>query len=78
MLVKDRLKKLRENQGITRYELAKRARCPTTTVDNIELGRRQDPQLSTLIKLARGLGITVSELLKDIEEAPQVQAEEPM
>lgn len=72
MFVKDKIKTLRNELGITRYEVAKRAGCSVNLVDNIELGYRKDPQLSTLIKIAKGLGISVSELLKDILEEENV------
>jgi len=54
----------RESKGWTRTELARRAGLASDThVRLIEEGRRADPQASTVVKLARALGVTPDDLL---------------
>jgi transcriptional regulator with XRE-family HTH domain len=59
---KDRLKRLRLNAGLSQSQLAKKARVPLDDVQNWEQGRRT-ARLEGLIKLARGLGVTLDELI---------------
>jgi transcriptional regulator with XRE-family HTH domain len=53
------LRKLREKEGITREELAKRAGVSGAAISRIEQGKRE-PGWETVIKLARALGVSVS------------------
>lgn len=57
----ERLVLLREEKGLTRYALAKRAGITATTLTNIE-EKGADPQLSTVLALAGGLGVPVRDL----------------
>jgi transcriptional regulator with XRE-family HTH domain len=58
------LKDRREGKGLTREQLAKRAQVTTAYVSMMEAGKRQNPSLAILQRLARALDISVSELLK--------------
>jgi transcriptional regulator with XRE-family HTH domain len=58
-----RLKQLRAKRGLTQADLARRAGVTLSYIGRLEIGRH-DPQLSTLLKLAKALKITVAELLK--------------
>ena len=57
-----RLKKLREAQKLSMEKLAVKAGVSKATIYRVEAGKR-DPTLSTLRGIAKGLGITVSELV---------------
>ncbi|MBD3280330.1 helix-turn-helix domain-containing protein [Candidatus Dojkabacteria bacterium] len=57
----------RERQELSRIELAKRADLSQFTIIDVELGRASDDiKLSTLLKIAKGLNVTVHDLLKGI------------
>ena len=58
-----RLKQLRHRRGLTQQALAEKARLSLGYVARLEIGRH-DPKLSTLAKIAKALGMTVSELLQ--------------
>jgi transcriptional regulator with XRE-family HTH domain len=55
------LRRLRESKGWTAYRLAKESDVSQITLARLEAGGR-DPQLSTLVKLADALGVTLDEL----------------
>lgn len=57
-----RLKALRKTAGMTQEQLAREADMSLGYVARLEIGRH-DPKLSTLKKLARALGVPVTELL---------------
>ena len=56
------LRRLRKAQGLTLRALAKKANVGYVSVHRIETGK-QDATLSMLVKLARGLNVTVAELI---------------
>lgn len=58
-----RLKALRDERGLTQVALAKKAGVSGGYIARLET-HRHDPKLSTLVKLARALGVPVGELLK--------------
>jgi transcriptional regulator with XRE-family HTH domain len=57
------IKKLREDQGLTQASLAKKAGVTEAYVSMIEAGARKNPSLPVLKKLARALGVPVTELI---------------
>jgi transcriptional regulator with XRE-family HTH domain len=57
-----RLRELRGVAGLTQEEYAELAGIPYKVYQHIEAGRRSNPRLSTLEKLAQGFGLTVNEL----------------
>lgn len=57
-----RLKRLRDKQGLTQEQLAKRSGLSLGYVARLEIGMH-DPSLSTLAKLAKALKTTVAELV---------------
>jgi transcriptional regulator with XRE-family HTH domain len=71
MSIGDRIKDLRWDARINQTELARRAGIAKNTMSQIELGN-QEPSIKTLEKIARGLGVPVSDLLK--EPAPLAEA----
>jgi transcriptional regulator with XRE-family HTH domain len=58
-----RVRELRETKGWTLEVLAETAKMNELQVGHIERGA-SDPKLSTMVKLAKALGITISELLR--------------
>jgi len=56
---------LLEKYGLSQAEFARRAGVPTTTLNRVvnDLEHGSSPRLDTLDAIARGFGITVSELL---------------
>ncbi len=67
-----RLRRLRQSQGLTQERLAERAGVSPDSVRRIETGRT-NPSLVFLSDLARGLGVTVAELVGD-GPSPSTQA----
>lgn len=62
-----RLKKLREAAKLSQKELAERAGVSVSIVFQSEQGQRIDPKMSTLVKLARALGVGVEQLIASEE-----------
>ena len=58
-----RIRQLRDANGWTQSDLATAAKLPVRSIGRIERAD-VDVRLSTLAKIARALGITVSELTK--------------
>ena len=57
------LKERREGLGLTREQLARKAKVTTAYVSMMEAGKRKNPSLDVLRKLAKALGVPVTELL---------------
>ncbi len=60
----DKIKQLRNKQGLTQDELARKADLPYTTLTKIETNVITKPSIQTVMKIARGLGIGVDNLMK--------------
>jgi len=60
----DKIKKLRNKQGLTQDELARKADLPYTTLTKIESNVITKPTIQTVMKIANGLGITIDSLMK--------------
>jgi len=58
------LRTLRERQDITQEQLARRAKVARSYVAPIESGRKKNPSLDIVKRLARALGVSVGGLLK--------------
>ncbi len=63
--LKDVLRRERRKAGLTQEELAKKAGVSLPTIARIEAGYIDAPRVSTLRKLAAGLGLEVRDLLED-------------
>ena len=57
------LKAKREEKGLTQIGLAKRAKVSQAYVARIEAGSKKNPSLAVLQRLAKALGVPVTELL---------------
>ncbi len=60
----DKIKQLRNKQGLTQDELARKADLPYTTLTKIESNVITKPTIQTVMKIAKGLGIGLDELMK--------------
>lgn len=61
------LRAARQRAGLSQYDLAARTGMHFTAVAYYEQARGE-PRLSTLVRLARGLGITPAELVAAVHE----------
>lgn len=57
------IKALREQKGVTQVELAKKARVTQSYVAMLEAGEKKNPSLDVVKRLAKALGVPVTELL---------------
>jgi len=60
----DKIKQLRNKQGLTQDALARKAEIPYTTLTKIESSVITKPSIQTVAKIAKGLGISIDELVK--------------
>ena len=58
------LRQLREREDLTQEELANKAKVARSYVALLEAGRKKNPSLEILKRLARALGVPVTELLE--------------
>ncbi len=65
-----RLRRIREQRGLTQQRLAKRACVATDMISRLENGRYTSPGLRTILRIARGLGVAPAELLPDHADHP--------
>jgi transcriptional regulator with XRE-family HTH domain len=63
------IKKYRCIAGLSQEQLSNAIECDKNTIGNIERGER-DPRLTTLARIADGLGVTCSRLLRETEDFP--------
>ena len=60
----DKIKQLRNKQGLTQDKLARKSDLPYTTLTKIETNVITKPSIKTVMKIAKGLGIGVDDLMK--------------
>ena len=58
------LKALREKKGLSQTEIARRAGVTRFYVSQLESGLRKNPSLPVLKRIAKALGVPVTELLE--------------
>jgi ribosome-binding protein aMBF1 (putative translation factor) len=63
-----RIRVAREGLGLSQLELSRRSGIAQEPLSRIETGRR-DPRLGTLQKLARGMGLSLEQLLVRLSAA---------
>lgn len=66
MTIGDRIRACRTKAGLTQTELAARAETGQVYISNLESGKKADPSLSTLRRIAGALGISVSTLVRGL------------
>ena len=70
--VGQRVRKLREQLGLSQEQLAERADLHWTYVSGIERGRR-NPGLNNLARLAKALNVSLPALVTDLRPRPRPQ-----
>lgn len=76
MYSREKLKKLREDRGLTQYELAKIAGISVVTLNKIESSDSAKPFAKTLNKIAQALGVGIDELSEsERKSSPDVFSE---
>jgi transcriptional regulator with XRE-family HTH domain len=58
------IKKFRDKLGVSQDKLSKLAGVTLHTLSKIEIGATPDPRIGTLKKIAKGLGVSVNDLIK--------------
>ena len=58
------IKKYRDKLGVSQDKLSKLASVTLHTLTKIETGATSDPRIETLKKIAKGLNVSVDDLLK--------------
>lgn len=71
----NRLRTLREQAGLTQYELASRSGILPATISRIESGITPDPRQDTMRKLAKALGVSVGVLIGSDSVDEEINAE---
>mgnify|MGYP000980195370 FL=1 len=61
-----RIEELCKERGISINRLALLSGLTQSTVDSILKGKSKNPQLATLIRISRGLDMTISQFLDDV------------
>jgi transcriptional regulator with XRE-family HTH domain len=61
----ENLRRLRQASGLTQEGLSERTRLDPGEISRLERGVR-DPQLRTIVRIARGLDVPVTELLAGV------------
>ncbi len=59
-----KIKKLRQNPGLSQDDFARKADVPHTTLTKIESNVITKPSIQTVTKIAKGLGISIDNLIK--------------
>jgi len=57
------IQKLREANGMTQRDLAGKAKVTPGYIAQLEMGQKKNPSLAVLRRLAKALGVPVTELL---------------
>ena len=71
-IIGNNIQRLRNNNGWTQDQLARKMNCSKQTISNYETGRRE-PDLSTINELAKVLNVSPSEIISD-ERQPTILA----
>ncbi|MGI6777514.1 MAG: helix-turn-helix domain-containing protein [Acetivibrionales bacterium] len=61
----ERLRKLRNEKCMTQCQLAEKARVSQAYINELENGKKHNPSVSILGKLAKALGVATSDLIDD-------------
>jgi transcriptional regulator with XRE-family HTH domain len=64
----NRLRELRAQHGVSQDEVARQADVHPTAIGRLERGSRE-PRLTTILRIARGLGVRPGELLDELDKA---------
>jgi transcriptional regulator with XRE-family HTH domain len=77
MTIGERIRKLRQEQGLSQHDLARKAGVRRPTISELESGKQQGLTVDTAKRLARALGVGIDYLAgtwEDIETSERVPA----
>ncbi|MCQ2017250.1 helix-turn-helix domain-containing protein [Clostridium butyricum] len=57
-----------KEKNITKYKISKNSGIAQTTLSEIASGKNTNPTIETIEKIAKGIGITASQLIKYAED----------
>jgi DNA-binding XRE family transcriptional regulator len=60
----DKIKQLRNKQELTQDKLARKSDLPHTTLTKIESNVMIKPVIQTVVKITKGLGVSLDDLMK--------------
>lgn len=60
----DKIKRIRNKKDLTQDALARKAELPYTTLTKIESNVITKPTIQTVAKIAKGLGVSIDDLIK--------------
>lgn len=63
-MLSEKVRKIRQEKGYSQEHLARRADVSLRTITLIETGKTADPHIETVKRIAKGLEVEESELLK--------------
>lgn len=63
-MLSEKIRELRKEKGYSQEKLARKADVSMRTINIIEAGKITNPHVDTVTKIAKGLGIELSELLE--------------
>jgi transcriptional regulator with XRE-family HTH domain len=63
------MRELRAQRGVSQDDVAREADVHPTAIGRLERGSRE-PRLTTILRVARGLGVQPGELLDQLSETP--------
>lgn len=66
----DNVRSRRKELGLSRWELSRKSGIGHFTLRSVEEGSVQDPKISTVVKLARGLDISIDVLVGVVSPEP--------
>lgn len=64
----EKIKKVRNDKGLTQEELAQKANISYITLVKIEQGKVENPTMKTLQKIAKALEISLDEIVKNVKQ----------
>lgn len=62
-MLSENLKKIMEQKKMSRLEVACKSGLSPRTIEFIELGKTESPQLDTVQKIAKALGVALNDLI---------------
>lgn len=66
-MLSNNITKYREKKNITKYKLSKLSGVNESLISQIERGKATNPKISTLMRLAAALDVTVNDLIEGME-----------
>jgi transcriptional regulator with XRE-family HTH domain len=69
--IADNLKRLRKAKGWSQHKLSNEAGLSLTSITKLEQGVTTDPVISTIVKIANALGISLDELVDRKSQSQQ-------